>query len=59
MQDTAPCVSLSKTVSSESFSIKTTLYELIEAVNKETTPDEKHWVTLIVDNILRSGRSVS
>jgi len=38
--------------------IKTTLYKLIEAVNDEVKPDEDHWVPLIVDHILCSGRSI-
>ncbi|MGV7223321.1 MAG: hypothetical protein ACQ9MH_17555 [Nitrospinales bacterium] len=59
MQHMAQCLSISEPVSSESFSIKTTLYKLIEAVNEEIKPDEEQWVTLIVDDILRSGRSVS
>jgi len=59
MQDMAPCLSLSETVFSEPFSKKTTLCELIEAVNEEIKPDKEHGVTLMVDDILCSDRSVS
>ena len=55
----APFLSLSETVFSDPFSKKTTLYELIEAVTEEIKPDTEHGVTLIVDDILCSRRSVS
>ncbi len=59
MQDMARCLSLSETVFSEPFSKKTTLCELIEAVNEEIKPDKEHGVTLMKDDILCSDRSVS
>jgi len=49
---------LSESEFSKSAYIKTTLYKLIEAVNDEVKPDEDHWVPLIVDHILCSGRSI-
>ena len=55
----APCLSFSETVFSGPFSKKTTLYELIEAVNEAKKPDKEQGVTLMVDDILGSRRSVS
>lgn len=49
---------LSESEFSKSAYIKTTLYKLIEAVNDEIKPDEDHWVPLIVDYILCSGRRI-
>jgi hypothetical protein len=49
---------LSESEFSKSAYIKTTLYKLIEAVNDEIKPDEAHWVPLIVNHILCSGRSI-
>ena len=42
----------------ESAGIKTTLYELVEAVSEEICPGEENWVPLIVSHMLDSGRSV-
>ena len=38
--------------------LKTTLYELIEAVHEEIKPGEEHWVSLIVDHMMFSGKSI-
>jgi hypothetical protein len=38
--------------------LKTSLYELIEAVNEEIKPGEEHLVSLIVDHILFAGRRI-
>lgn len=54
----ASYLSLSETVFSGPFSKKNTLYELIEAVNEEIKPDKEQGVTLMVNDILCSGRSV-
>jgi hypothetical protein len=48
---------LSKVLFSESAFIKTTLYQLIEAVNDAIKPGEERWVSLIVDHML-TGRVV-
>jgi hypothetical protein len=42
----------------ESAGIKTTLYEIVEALNEEVCPDEEHLLPLIVSHMLNSGRSV-
>jgi hypothetical protein len=49
---------ISDSASSATTGLKTTLYELIEAVNEEIKPGEEHWVSLIVDHILFSGRLI-
>jgi len=49
---------ISDSASSGTIGLKTTLYELIEAVNEEIKPGEEHWVSLIVDHMLFSGRSI-
>jgi len=38
--------------------LKTTLYELIEAVDEEIKPGEERWVSLIVDHMLFAGRMI-
>jgi len=38
--------------------LKTTLYEVIEAVNEEINPGEEHLVFLIVDHMLFAGRMI-
>ena len=48
---------ISDSASSGTTGLKTTLYELIEAVNEEIKPGEEHWVHLIVDHMLCSGKS--
>ena len=42
----------------ESTGIKTTLYEIVEAVSEEICPGEENWVPLIVSHMLDSGRSI-
>jgi hypothetical protein len=42
----------------ESAVIKTTLYEIVEAVNEEICPNEEPWIPLIVSHMLDSGRSI-
>jgi hypothetical protein len=49
---------MSDSASSGTTGLKTTLYELIEAVREEIKPGEEHWVSLIVDHMLFSGRSI-
>lgn len=49
---------LSESEFSKSAYIKTTLYKLIEAVNEEIRPGEEHWVSLIVDHMLFTGRVI-
>jgi hypothetical protein len=56
MQQMVQCFSGS--ASSGTTDLKTTLYELIEAVSEEIKPGEEHWVSLIVDHMLFSGRSI-
>ena len=42
----------------ESAGIKTTLYELVEAVSEEICLDEEHLLPLIVSHMIDSGRSI-
>jgi hypothetical protein len=57
MQQMVQCFSISGSASSKTTRLKTTLYELIQAINEEIKPDEDHWVPLIVDYMLCSGKS--
>jgi len=57
MQQMVQRFSISGSASSETAGLTTTLYELIEAVNEEIKPGEEHWVHLIVDHMLCSGKS--
>jgi hypothetical protein len=58
MQQMEQCYSISGSASSGTTGLKTTLYELIETVSEEIKPGEEHWVSLIVDHMLFSGRSI-
>jgi hypothetical protein len=58
MQPMAQSFCISGPPSSGSTGIKTTLYELIEAVTEEINPGEEHWISLIVDHMLCSGKSI-
>lgn len=49
---------ISDSASSGTIGLKTTVYELIEAVSEEIKPGEEHWVSLIVDHMLFSGRVI-
>jgi len=49
---------ISDSTSSGTIGLKTTVYELIEAVSEEIKPGEEHWVSLIVDHMLFSGRVI-
>jgi hypothetical protein len=57
MRQMAQSFCISGSASSGTTDLKTTLYELIEAVHEEIKPGEEHWVSLIVDHMLFSGKS--
>lgn len=41
----------------ESFMIKTTLYDLIDAISREVSPEEEELVIATVVHLLKSGRA--
>ena len=58
MQQMVKRFSISGSAVAGAAGLRTTLYELIEAVNEAIKPGEEHWVPLIVDHMLFSGRSI-
>ncbi len=57
MQQMAKKSGTMKPEGSQFSEIKTTLWELIEAVSEELSPAEDHWVPMIVGDMLGPGRS--
>jgi len=57
MQQMIQRFSISGSASSRTVGLKTTLYELIEAVYEELKPGEEHWMPIIVNHMLCSGKS--
>jgi len=57
MRQMAQSYYISESASSGITRLITTLYEMIEAVHEEIKPGEEHWVSLIVDHMLCSGKS--
>ena len=58
MRYTARNFCVSKPTFLRSACLKTTLYELIEAVNEEIKPGEEHLVSSIVDHMLFAARMI-
>lgn len=58
MRYTARSFGASKPAFLESVRVKTTLYELIGAVNEEIRPGEEYLVFLIVGHMLFAGRRI-
>ena len=56
MQQIIQRFSISGSASSGTTGLKTTLYELIEAVYEEMKPGEEHWMPIIVNHMLCSGK---